>query len=425
MPRTAVAALAISVLGLATGVSAAPLDTPSAKLLTRPGGLTAGAAWTAEAALSERGRPLVVRNVRFWILRLTTQRSFPASSTKRKGTYRARISFPSAGTWRLGVAFGRVRLQLARVNVRPRALTLQEPFGTAAEPDGGLLIADRAANRVLRRSPSGKLTVVAGTGSKGLGRDGPATAVPVQEPLDVARDEAGNLYVASENRVLKIDAAGRLQRIAGTGARGTSGDGGPARDARINGLGSVAVDAPANVFATEYENRIRRVDATTSFISTVAGTGAEGYSGDGGPARAARIFHPHGVDVGPDGSVYIADTENNRVRRIDPQSGEITTVAGTGERGLSGDGGPAKAAMLSIPVHVVAGEDGSLYIADLGNSRVRRVDPAGRISSLAARFDQPIYVELDGRGGLWVSELEVKRLRRLDLATGALSPAVR
>ena len=195
-----------------------------------------------------------------------------------------------------------------------------------------------------------------------------------------------------------------INTIAGTGEWGAGGDGGPATQAQFGGVMGIAIDANQNIFVAEYYNhRIRRISAD-GIITTVAGSGGSGSSagglaGDGGPAAAARLRKPSDVAVGPDGSLYIADRDNNRIRRVTPD-GTISTVAGSGDggwwaSGFSGDGGPATSAQLRYPEGVAVGQDGTLYIADSRNHRIRMVTPDGIISTIAGDGTQGFFGDGD------------------------------
>src|SRR2546426_5446372 len=233
------------------------------------------------------------------------------------------------------------------------------------------------------------ITLVAGTGTAGFSGDGgPALAARVNLPRAVAMDAEGNLFVADtyNHRIRKIDTDGIITTVAGTGQAGSSGDGGPATQARIKWPHSVAVDAAGNVYLTDSPNhRIRRVDRATGMIATIAGTGQSGFSGDGGPATKARLHDPKGVMVDADGNVYIADSLNNRIRRVDKATGNIATIAGNGKAAYSGNGGPATAAALDVPRGMAKDPAGNLYIADDDNHAVRRIDGASGIITTIAR----------------------------------------
>jgi hypothetical protein len=249
--------------------------------------------------------------------------------------------------------------------------------GMAVDAEGNIFVAGGDGNytdhAVIRVDPAGKVTTVAGTGATGHSGDGgPATAATIGIPWDVAVDASGNLYISERDVIRKVDASGIISTICGTGEPGFSGDGGHATHARIDDPSGLAVDDDGNLYFVDRGNaRVRRIDAA-GIITTIAGNGKDGYSGDGGPATEARINLPEGLWVDASGNVYIADTYNRRVRKVDT-SGIITTVAGTGNQRFAGDGGRATLAGLSNSAGVATGPDGNLYIADSAHNRVRMV----------------------------------------------------
>jgi len=256
-----------------------------------------------------------------------------------------------------------------------------------AAPDGSLYYL--AGNQVLRMRPDGVVEVVAGTGSSGNGGDGgPALAAQLNSPTGLALGVDGSLYIADSGNhgVRKVSPDGVITTVAGTGVLGDSGDEGPAVNAGLLYLQDVAMAPDGNLYiATLY--RIRRV-APDGTITTVAGTGTGGHSGDGGPANQARLTMPRHLVLDEHGNLYFTDMNNHVVRRVTPD-GIITTVAGsvsplTGpQAGYSGDGGPATAALLDTPTGLALGPDGSLYIADRDNHRIRRITPDGIITTVA------------------------------------------
>ncbi len=254
---------------------------------------------------------------------------------------------------------------------------------TAAKPSPTPLPTPMLSSGV---SGSDTITTIAGTGKAGISGDGgPATSAAMHAPSGVAVDGQGNVYVADygNNRVRKVSPGGTITTIAGTGIAGFSGDGGPAALAQLYTPVGVAVDGQANVFiADDRNNRVRKVSPGGT-ITTIAGTGTRGVSGDGGAAASAQLNHPAAVAVDGQGNVYIADTENSRVRKV--SAGMITTIAGTGKAGIfgfSGDGGPATTAQLSYPEAVAVDMRGSVYIGDSYNHRVRMVS-GGTITTIA------------------------------------------
>jgi sugar lactone lactonase YvrE len=258
------------------------------------------------------------------------------------------------------------------------AATLHWPHGLAVDPAGaGLYIADSANHRVRRVDlASGTITTVAGGDSPGAGGDGgPATAAQLQDPKAVYAAPSGDLYIADSGneRIRRVDRTGTITTSGGTGIAGYSGDGGPATAAQFDGPRAVAGDGAGNLYVADDNNhRIRRIDGA-GVVTTLAGTGAAGFSGDGGPATAAQLDHPRGVAVDGRGNVFVADSMSARVRMIDP-GGVIATVAGCGRQGFGGDGGPATVARLFEPRGVAVDGAGRLFVADTYNDRVRRVD---------------------------------------------------
>jgi len=233
-------------------------------------------------------------------------------------------------------------------------------------------------------SGAGTITTIAGTGKSGFSGDGgPASRARLASPTGVAVDRQGIVYIADHGnaRVRKVNGK-TITTIAGTSSAGFSGDGGPATAAQLSQPDGLAVDAQGNVYIADYGNhRVRKVNPA-GVITTIAGTGKQGFSGDGGPATAAQLDFPEGVGVDGRGNVYIADTGNSRVRRVSA-SGTMTTIAGTGEVRFSGDGGRATSASLSRPTDVAVDGSGNLYIADFLNYRVRKVSPGGTIMTIA------------------------------------------
>jgi uncharacterized protein (TIGR03437 family) len=249
--------------------------------------------------------------------------------------------------------------------------------------DAGNLYFSSGGNYVRRISPTGIITTVAGNGLTAYAGDGsPATNFPVNNASGLALDRAGNLYIADSNnhRIRRLSPDGTISTVVGTGVAGFSGDGGPASQARLRGPTGVAIDARGVIYIADRENQvIRRIDAS-GVISTVAGRqGRLGFSGDGGPALQAEFRNPREVSVGPDGSIFVTDNGNHRIRRIDP-AGMITSFAGNGQPRFAGDGGFATSGSLGSPWATAIGPDGAAYIADRNNNRVRIV------SSVQASF---------------------------------------
>ncbi len=270
--------------------------------------------------------------------------------------------------------------------------TLDSPQGLALDTANNLYIAD-THNHCIRRLnlTTGTLTTVAGTTSGFSGDAGPATSAQLNLPTALALDSTGNLYLADtgNHRIRRISATtGIITTFAGTGTQGFSGDAGPATSASIDSPTGLALDSANNLYLADTHNhRIRRIDATTGLITTIAGTGTPGFSDDTAAATAATLALPHGITIDSTGNLYLADTENHRIRRIDATTGIITTVAGDGTQAFSGDGGPATTASLDSPRNTAIAPSTLLTLADTGNQRIRQLTaapaPATTIQTIA------------------------------------------
>ena len=294
-------------------------------------------------------------------------------------------------------------------------------------------IAGAQARPVQAEPARGIITTIAGNGEPGNSGDGgPATAAELIFPSGLAYDRAGNLYVSDvasyQQRVRKISPSGVITAFAGSTINGYAGDGGPATAAGFDRPESLAVDAAGNVYiADAYNDRVRRVGAD-GIVTTFAGTGVDGSTGDGGPAGAAELSRPYDLAFDRLGRLLIVELDGNRVRRVDTD-GTISTVAGVGTAGFSGDGGPATAAQLQYPEAVTVAPDQSIIIADSGNQRVRRVDPTtGLITTVAGNGDHggrlgqgvalqspmdPTSVVTDNAGNIYITEVDEPTIRRI------------
>jgi hypothetical protein len=280
------------------------------------------------------------------------------------------------------------------------AAALNEPTGVAVMPDGGYLIADAGNARVRRVSRAGTITTVAGNGTYAFSGDGgPATAAGLRAPLGVTVMPDGGYLIADAGtaRIRRVSPAGTITTVAGTGTPGFSGDGGPATAAQLYAPSGVAAMPDGGYLIADTGNsRVRRVSPNGT-ITTVAGTGTPGFSGDGGPATAAQLGQnsPYSVAVTADGGFLIGDEVNARVRRVSP-TGIITTVAGTGVHGTTGDGGAATAAQINVPFGVAVTPDGGFLIGDMFANRVRRVSPTGVITTVAGTGTPAVFANGDG-----------------------------
>lgn len=265
--------------------------------------------------------------------------------------------------------------------------TLNNPFGLVIGPDGALYWAEFGSHRILRLDlASMKIAVIAGTGTRGYSGDGgPAKNAQLNTPHEVRFDSKGNIYIAErDNHVVRfVDMKTRIiSTAAGTNMAGFSGDGGPANKAQLNQPHSIALDRLDNVFICDIvNNRIRRIDPNTGTISTYAGTGARTPAPEEGGLADTSLPGPRSIDVAPDGRMYLVLREGNKLFVIDPTSGKLKHLAGTGELGYSGDGGQALAAKFGAPGNALNGPkgiayspDGSLYVADTENHVVRKIN---------------------------------------------------
>lgn len=351
------------------------------------------------------------------------------AAMQRVGIAASRIAGPSISRW------------LAGSGQPARAISMFDPVGLAEDARGNLYFADRGSGAragvhighfIWRIVPSGMAEVVAGTGIKGTPGDGQqALEADLGAPAGLAMDSTGRLHFADpyNHIVMRIEADGRLTRIAGTGEPGFSGDGGSARDAALNKPYDIDLDAAGNLYIADYANHRVRMVAPDGRIATLAGTGTPGYSGDHGPPAQAQLNGVYGVHVHQDGRLLIADSGNHVVRQV-ARDGTITTLAGTGEAGNSGDGGPAERARLDAPESLFVDAAGRLYVGDESNHNIRVIEPAGIITTLIgdgapgyamvgqpaseAPLNDPEYLLVRADGTFVISDGDTGRLLTLD-----------
>jgi sugar lactone lactonase YvrE len=289
---------------------------------------------------------------------------------------------------------------------------------------------------------TGEITTIAG-GIAYIGDAGQATNPEVAlSALSIALDDVGNMIIADDlnNRVRKVDVnTGIVTTIAGSGRSDFSGDGAIATAASLNSPQSVTIDTNGNIFiADTSNNRVRKIDANTNIITTIAGNGIAGFDGDNEVATNASLDTPTSVTVDKQGNIFIADSGNNRIRRVDTTTSIITTVVGNGRSDFSGDGGPAFQASLSFPIGIFLDNKNNLLIADSFNNRIRRVDNStGNITSIAGTGDAdyngdnilatgaslnfPSFATMDGLGNIFISDTDNSRVRKIDVNTGMIS----
>jgi len=325
---------------------------------------------------------------------------------------------------------------------------LNEPYGVGVDGAGNIYIAD-TVNQVIRKvvRSTGVITTVAGSGVKGFSGDGgPATSASLSDPLAVAVDGSGNLYISDQlnNRIRKVTPAGTITTFAGTGTPGSTGDGGNATAAQLCHPFGISFDGAGNLYVADAGNhKVRKISGGK--ISTVAGAGvaqcgqAGGFSGDNGPATSAKLNDPSGVTVDASGNIYIGDQLNHRIRKVS-SGGVITTVAGTGAAGYNGDGIAATQAQLHSPYMAAVDAAGNLYIPDYFNYRIRKVTAStGLISTVAgigvsggdgdggpatrAYISDPTGVTIDGAGNLFLVDQATFRIRMVErIATAPGGP---
>ncbi len=317
------------------------------------------------------------------------------------------------------------------------AARLNNPFDVAFDRSGNLFISDTFNHCVRRvDAKNGRITTVAGTGTKGFSGDGgPATKAQMNEPYGIVLDKASNLYITDRlnRRIRRVDGrTGVIATVAGDGSKSFSGDGGPAINAGLVEPNGIALDSAANrlYIADVADNRVRVVDLGSETIRTFAGTGKGAHSGDSGPALTAAIFGARAVEVGRDGTVYILERQGNTLRAVDSVTRTIKTIAGTGAKGFTGDGGPALKATFNGPKELAVDASGNLLIVDTENHAIRRIDAkTGTVITIAgngkrggrgdggpataAQLARPHGVAVAADGGVYIGDTENHRIRRV------------
>ena len=312
------------------------------------------------------------------------------------------------------------------------AAKLASPFGVTRGPDGALYVCE-VDNHVIRRiAKDGTISAVAGNGTRGFSGDGgPALKAQLNEPYEVRFDREGNMFfVEMRNQLVRrVDATTRaISTLAGAGEPGYSGDGGPATKARLNQPHSLQLDASGNIFICDIGNHcIRRVDARTGIITTFAGTGAKAPTPDGAPIAGTPLNGPRAIDFDRDGNLWLALREGNAVYKLDLRAGTIHHVAGTGKQGFTGNGGPAKLATLSGPKGLSIGPNGNVYLADTERHSIRMIDlKKGTLELIAGtgepgdgpdgdplqcKMKRPHGIFVDPDGSVYIGDSEGHRVR--------------
>jgi streptogramin lyase len=311
---------------------------------------------------------------------------------------------------------------------------MDQPFGLGMAPDHALYFCEVGNHRISRLDlRTHKTTVIAGNGEKGYSGDGgPATAATLDEPYELAFSAAGDLVFCdrTDQAIRRVDHKTHIiSTIAGTGKAGFGGDGGPAVQAQFNQPHSIVFGPDGHLLICDILNfRIRSLDVANGTIATWAGTGQKGSAPDGAPLVGTALDEPRALAIDKAGNFYLALRAGNAIYRLDVKGGRMYRYAGTGEKGYSGDGGDARQARLSGPKGVASAPDGSLYIADTENHAIRRVDRNGVITTVAgtgergdgpdgdpkkARLARPHGVFVDAQGVLYISDTENHRIRVL------------
>ncbi len=299
-----------------------------------------------------------------------------------------------------------------------REARLNNPFDLAFAPDKSLVFSD-TFNHCVRRidAANGIISTICGTGAEGFSGDGgPALRAQLNQPYGVAIDRSGRVFFADRLnwRVRVIDAAGVVSTLAGTGSEMYSGDGGPAGAAGLtepNGL-ALSPDQSRLLIADVAGHRVRVVDLIAGTVETFAGTGEARHHGDGGPAAEAAVFGARAVAFAPDGSLYVMERQGSCIRRV--RDGTIETVAGTGARGYSGDGGDARSAMFDAPKEMAVDYEGNIFVVDTENHAIRRIDARTWIvTTIASGLARPHGAVVAPDGSVLVGDSEHHQIRRL------------
>lgn len=319
------------------------------------------------------------------------------------------------------------------------AAAIGAPGGIFIDPVGDIYFTSFSKHTLRKISTSGIITTICGNGTAGsTGDGGPASAARLYNPTKICRDGDGNIYITDRgnHKVRKISAAGIITTIAGTGTPGYMGDGGPATLCRLNTPTGICVDNAGNVYVADvFNHRVRKI-SPSGIITTIAGNGIPTSTGDGGLATAATLNNPHDVDIDASGNLLIAEPAGNRIRKINT-SGIMSTVAGTGAAGYGGDGGTATTALLNNPAGIALDGAGNLYIADQFNQVTRKISASGIISTVAgntvagysgdggpataASFNYSNEICVSSTGKLYINDNNNYRIRTIEMCSSLVA----